>query len=335
MDDAQMEEELYTEVSKLEAQLQENPDSQRIKRELLASYACDPEWSHSKRRLDFIEKYVKNYPEDIDCRAPFVTFDPKRHPDYYVRIKEVWLNHLAEQPANTKIVSGAGIFVCSDSHQESQKIFQDALSRMPEAADLWFHLGRVSQDPAERVSCFQKARKYGYDNSNLGVWIATNAFDAGQLETAKDEVQTLLGQMDDLRKEHGDRLAWRGTTEKLRQRAFDELNNKDLVNRLIRDISTFAYFKHWANTVLGELALEENKLDMALEYLKESADVNGDCRLNSYGPSFRLARKLCGKGHWSAVADYLRECRRFWQKDIIDNWLTELAQEIQPEFPNQ
>lgn len=67
-----------------------------------------------------------------------------------------------------------------------------------------------------------------------------------------------------------------------------------------------------ANTVLGRVALRENNLEKAGEYLIRSGKTPGSPQLNSFGPSFVLARELLEKGQKETVIAYLDLVAVFW-----------------------
>jgi hypothetical protein len=75
---------------------------------------------------------------------------------------------------------------------------------------------------------------------------------------------------------------------------------------------------HEANTVLGRVALQENNLDAAKTFLLKSAKTPGSPQLNSYGPSFILARELLEEGEANTVLKYLELVRAFWKSGSSD-----------------
>ena len=76
-------------------------------------------------------------------------------------------------------------------------------------------------------------------------------------------------------------------------------------------------------------------LSKAVEHLATSAEIVGECRLSSYGPSFRLAAELSQHGHWSPVIEYLRACSVFWDDERLDKWISELDARRMPSFPDR
>ena len=66
------------------------------------------------------------------------------------------------------------------------------------------------------------------------------------------------------------------------------------------------------HTLLGRVALREGKLDDAKKHLLTAGHTPGSPQLNSFGPSFILARELAEKGERDTVIDFLDSVARFW-----------------------
>ena len=69
---------------------------------------------------------------------------------------------------------------------------------------------------------------------------------------------------------------------------------------------------HEANTILGRVALRQNDLEKARQYLIQAGKTPGSPQLNSFGPPFTLARELLEKGQKEAVLEYLDLVAVFW-----------------------
>ncbi len=67
-----------------------------------------------------------------------------------------------------------------------------------------------------------------------------------------------------------------------------------------------------ANELLGRVALREGDLDAARKYLLAAAKTKGSPQLNSFGPSFTLARELAEKGERDTVIEFLDLVGLFW-----------------------
>jgi hypothetical protein len=89
--------------------------------------------------------------------------------------------------------------------------------------------------------------------------------------------------------------------------ATDALNNNTDTNSW-----NYANIINTANTVLGRVALREKNIEEAKRYLLLSAETIGSPQLNSFGPSFILARELLQKKEKEAVLHYLDRITLFW-----------------------
>jgi hypothetical protein len=67
-----------------------------------------------------------------------------------------------------------------------------------------------------------------------------------------------------------------------------------------------------ANQVLGQIALSKGDVSEAKKHLLASAHSKGSPQLNSFGPSFTLARALAEKGERETVIAFLDSVARFW-----------------------
>lgn len=81
---------------------------------------------------------------------------------------------------------------------------------------------------------------------------------------------------------------------------------------------------HQANTVLGLIALEEERVDQAESYLEASALTPGSAQLTAFGPNMLLAQKLLERGRRGAVLRYLDHCGKFWKLSFGRLWLWKL-----------
>ena len=66
------------------------------------------------------------------------------------------------------------------------------------------------------------------------------------------------------------------------------------------------------HTLLGRVALREEKLDEAIKHLLAAGHTPGSPQLNNSGPDFILARELAEKGKHDTVITFLDLVARFW-----------------------
>jgi len=69
---------------------------------------------------------------------------------------------------------------------------------------------------------------------------------------------------------------------------------------------------HICYTYLGLIAIEENKIEEAKEFLLLSGEISGSPQLKSFGPNMLLAKKLLELGANEEVILYLKKCSKFW-----------------------
>jgi len=95
-----------------------------------------------------------------------------------------------------------------------------------------------------------------------------------------------------------------------------------------------------ANQVLGQIALSKGDVREAKKHLLASADSKGSPQLNSFGPSFILARELAEKGERETVIAFLDSVARFWANPIpsalpastSSNWSPGKSNSVQGRF---
>jgi len=98
-----------------------------------------------------------------------------------------------------------------------------------------------------------------------------------------------------------------------------ELAEEILINNVDPDSWNYGNVIHNANTILGRIALQKNDLKKAKEHLLKSADTTGSPQLNSFGPSFILARELLERKEKSVVLKYLNLVGKFWATPVNIN----------------
>ncbi|MFC1761180.1 hypothetical protein ACFL6U_03770 [Planctomycetota bacterium] len=82
---------------------------------------------------------------------------------------------------------------------------------------------------------------------------------------------------------------------------------------------------HDANIYLGLVALKESDIKLANMYLLKAGGTPGSPQLNSFGPSFVLARKLLENGEKEAVLKYLDSVEVFWANpEELAKWKQEI-----------
>ena len=91
---------------------------------------------------------------------------------------------------------------------------------------------------------------------------------------------------------------------------------------------------HKGNIVLGRIALKNNEIVRATEYLHKAGDTPGSPQLNSFGPNMTLAKELFEKAEATAVKNYLLQCKQFWEWDNgkLEFWSFQIDKGKTPDF---
>lgn len=91
---------------------------------------------------------------------------------------------------------------------------------------------------------------------------------------------------------------------------------------------------HHGNILLGIIALKQNKIEDAKNYLRLAGATPGSPQLNSFGPNMTLANDLLRVGERVTVIEYFDLCRKFWQMDFgkLDYWTAQVRAGEFPDF---
>jgi len=91
---------------------------------------------------------------------------------------------------------------------------------------------------------------------------------------------------------------------------------------------------HKVNITSGRIALEENKIVEAKEFLIKAGKTKGSPQLNSFGPNMSLANELLKIGEKEVVIEYLDLCKVFWEmeKGKIESWKKTIKRGSTPQF---
>jgi tetratricopeptide (TPR) repeat protein len=307
--------------ARLELAIEQNPHSEEAHYNLLEALSTDPERLDDPRRLEQIDWFLEHNPRNFICITPFARVSPETAPEAYARLKARWLALVADAPADADLVRGAASFVAAESLDLSKRLLRTAIAEKPNEATLWLDLGRMSRVPAERLAAFEQARAAGETLPNLLVWIAKDAFDAGEYEKSRAAATELMDLVEEARARFGDKLDWREQGADFWKRAQAVSVNNEAASELVDAHSQHSYRKHWAHTILGLLACRGGDLDRAVAHLRESANVRPEYRLSSYGPSLDLVREVCARGRWDEGLEYLRGWEDTWDDPRLREWL--------------
>ena len=318
------------EVARLGVALAQDPTSEELRERLLEVLSVDTDAYNHPRRFDLIGWFVKNNPRHSVCSTPFAHVDARAAPAAYRDLKNDWLAEVTRTPDDPQLARGAALFFAAESPDEAEGLLRAAIERRPNDPELWLALGRVARDPAERLAAFEHARAAGETLPNLLVWIALNAFRAGQDAKADAASHELMELVDEARAQFGDRLDWPEEGRAFWRRARETTSSDEEARELTDAIAQHAYRKHWGHTVLGLLAARRGDLDAAVTHLLGSANIRPDYRLSSYGPSLDLVREICTRGRWEDGLEYLHRWEKIWNDPRVGEWIAALNERRLP-----
>lgn len=93
---------------------------------------------------------------------------------------------------------------------------------------------------------------------------------------------------------------------------------------------------HYANLVLGRVALRRGDTERAKTHLLRAGGTPGSPQLNDYGPDMTLARELLERGEAATVLRYLSLCSRFWRNErrncVLSDWTAAAKNGLVPDF---
>lgn len=118
----------------------------------------------------------------------------------------------------------------------------------------------------------------------------------------------------------------------------------DVAKRLARENLTLAsnYQDDWnygnaihkANITLGRIALHENEVRLAGEFLIKAGKTPGSPQISSFGPNMILAKELLEVGEEEVVVEYLNLCVTLWSThtERLVNWTEQVVNHEIPVF---
>jgi hypothetical protein len=91
---------------------------------------------------------------------------------------------------------------------------------------------------------------------------------------------------------------------------------------------------HKANLALGYLALRQNHIPEANDYLLRAGKTPGSPQLNSFGPNMTLAQALFERGERKSLLEYFDLCSHFWEMHDgkLREWAALVKENVEPNF---
>lgn len=91
---------------------------------------------------------------------------------------------------------------------------------------------------------------------------------------------------------------------------------------------------HKGNLALGRLALRQNRVSEANEYLLRAGRTLGSPQLDSFGPNMTLAKELYEHGERRSLLTYFELCGHFWElnRGKLREWSALVREGVEPDF---
>jgi tetratricopeptide (TPR) repeat protein len=328
-------------IGRLESQMANSPHELAIRIAALGYYFLGDRESEAARqaRHQHIFWVIQNAPEHEVAGTPDAYLLARSEPEAYLKGRELWLAQVESHPRDTWILGNAASFFTLNDDVKSEELLEQARSLEPDNPEWPERLGRLYSSRSHRGSSDQRTHaakafrelkaserlqrqtrpesqsgvNFGEASEdavgNLLLWIhklpelAKAAFDAGELERAKNYASELL-----------EKSASPQLPEFFRE------NNGNAV--------------HYANLILGRIAFQGGDVEQAKRHLLASAESSGSPNLNSFGPNMSLAQDLLEHGEREIVLVYFERCARFWESgaDQLEHWKADIERGAIPDF---
>ncbi len=287
-------------AEKLEKRLIESPTDLDIRIRLVAYH-----WFrqyNSAKTIEHLLWIIENHPESPVADEAFFIFDRKGSRLAYDEAAELWQSHAKENSANTAILSHAAHFFQMFEHEK--------------AASYLERCRRLDPDTAEWP------KRLGFLYSLAGSDKAFPAWESALSKTKGRDRYLMLGDV-------ADAALVAGESDKA------ERYSTELLAEAVERPPDLFYGQavHYANLVLGLVALQKGDMERAELYLLRAGKTPGSVLIDfKGGPSMRLALALLEKGRKKAVIEYLNLCGKFWKKPQTDAWIRAIEKDVIPDF---
>jgi tetratricopeptide (TPR) repeat protein len=309
-------------VQSLEDSLLSNPDSLFVRSKLIHYYfevglsSVSPELE--AKREQHIFWLIEHHPESTlagSGDAEIDNFAPRGSKDAFQRAKASWLQQSERHPDDLRVLHNAAEFFWLSDSKSALEVLQKAVNLDPNDADTLDLLARTYEGeriqaklPEENKALAEKAltvrereleKLEGPRRYLALVQMATDAFDTGDMGKAEQYASELLQGVKE------GKSGWNDGNE-----------------------------THYANIVLGRVALRRGDIVGAKQHLLAAGETTGSPNLNSFGPNMALAKELLEKGERDTVITYLQSCAKFWKMGgaELQNWIAMIKRGGTPDF---
>ncbi len=268
------------------------PDALALRQKLLGYYFGN----ESAKRNALVLWFIENEPEAEAAGQAECWADPIRNPEFYRTASAAWEAQISRQPRNLAILGNAAGFYIIHKRNRARELLEKAYALEPKNPDWPDRLANLHQLES-RPSPFQTPA-YRKEQSRIAL-----RYRIETLSVANAEMRFYkLGDAALLSLRAGEPTAASAYAQELLDTAPRYRKNWNYGNAIYE-----------GHSILGEVALDEGNLPLALEHLRESAKTPGSPHLNHGGPDLTLANRLLAQGEREAVLAFLDEISRFWK----------------------
>jgi hypothetical protein len=86
------------------------------------------------------------------------------------------------------------------------------------------------------------------------------------------------------------------------------------------------------NQILGRIAVQEDRIAEAKQYLLAAGQSTGSPVLGSFGPNLCLARDLLQRGERDTVLEFFDRAGKFWKNEMLGLWAEDVKAGRTPDF---
>jgi hypothetical protein len=297
-------------VAELEAVVAKSPENLSARTKLLGYYFAARHTQPDSK--DACRKHVlwiiKNRPEAEVAGTPYCQLNAILDANGYHEAKQLWSDQTKAHAKDSAILGHAAQFLFLNDRTEAETLLKQAKSleaKNPKWSDQLAHLYAMRRDKDGAAKAWAEyERAQSIDDDEMSRFhrlseLAKSAYDAGELQKAAKYADESL---------------------KARAKYYPGSGDGNSV--------------HYANIVLGRIALKRGDAKHAGEFLLKAGQTPGSPNLDSFGPNMSLAKELLEAGEKETVLQYFELCRKFWTShgEILDDWTKEVKAGQIPEF---
>ncbi len=300
----------------IEENLKKNPNDLPLRAKLLGYYYFKS-IKEKELRKTFQKNVlwiIKNAPESFLAGSIQCKLDPVIDKEAFFEGKKIWLENLEKYKESIKILENAANYFFVSEGELAENLYKKLQTLNPDNPSYYEKLGRLYS--------FEIKRRVGKEKKDL-VEKSLIQYEKAYSLTEEKERFPLLKELAEISLEAENFKKAKDYSEKLLKKSKELSDNWNYGNAI-----------HYANIVLGKIALKENRKEEAKKYLIEAGNTPGSPQLNSFGPDFSLAKELLEEGEKEVVLEYLKLCEKFWErgKEKLKEWQVLIKNGRIPEF---